>query len=534
MATASSEKILHHSPLDFEGRQANVTLTTHYIAVEYPTKHRHVDPSLEIKPPTTCQVIPLDEVIAVQPHKPSPGKDKFKFRDGGAVYKAIEMQPLNPTSFIIYVVKRVPKHKWRHKMLTFSCKEHQSCSQWIDKIRDVLFTAETEHQYHAYEVLQTYDLSSVDGVVAVGGDGTFSEVLNGLLDRSNADECVQQTFRHIPARPRLRIGVIPAGSTDALVFSTVGTIDAQTSTLQIILGDCVGVDVNALFKKEVFVKYSVTMTSYGYYGDLLADSENLRWMGPKRYNWSGFKTFMSNKAYEGEVAFLPAEKNCGNPRDGVRCFSGCVICQRAGNESELASRTFGRSVSAPTFEPDRWQRIVSKFVTINTLTICCRSPLSPEGMSPNTHLGDGCMDLILVSDCSRFDYLRHLSRIPRAGADQFDFSFVKVFRVREIQFRPAHEEEEEEEHLGESDLEGAAVSLSSAGNSSKSLSSRKSLKSVTSRNSMWNCDGELIPTPHLHIQVHCQLIRMFARGIEDWSKLEPEKCPVCCNPCSRF
>lgn len=55
----------------------------------------------------------------------------------------------------------------------------------------------------------------------------------------------------------------------------------------ILTGDRVGVDVNALYKQQDFVKYSVTMTSYGYYGDLLADSEKLRWMGPKRYNWSG-------------------------------------------------------------------------------------------------------------------------------------------------------------------------------------------------------------------------------------------------------
>ena len=48
-------------------------------------------------------------------------------------------------------------------------------------------------------------------VLCVGGDGTFSEVLNGMLDRVNADEGVDQSFRHQPARPRLHIGVIPAG-----------------------------------------------------------------------------------------------------------------------------------------------------------------------------------------------------------------------------------------------------------------------------------------------------------------------------------
>ena len=29
------------------------------------------------------------------------------------------------------------------------------------------------------------------------------------------------------------------------------------------------------------------MLGYGYMGDLLKDSDTNRWMGPKRYNWSG-------------------------------------------------------------------------------------------------------------------------------------------------------------------------------------------------------------------------------------------------------
>lgn len=50
-----------------------------------------------------------------------------------------------------------------------------------------------------------------NSVVSVGGDGTFSEVLNGLMERTNKDKGVEQNFRHKPARPGVRIGIIPAG-----------------------------------------------------------------------------------------------------------------------------------------------------------------------------------------------------------------------------------------------------------------------------------------------------------------------------------
>ena len=65
-----------------------------------------------------------------------------------------------------------------------------------------------------------------------------------------------------------------------------------------------------------------------------------------------------------------------------------------------------------------WRHISGKFVAINLVTVSCRCSLSPLGMSPFTHIGDGCMDLILVHDCSRTDYLRHLIRIPNRNANQ--------------------------------------------------------------------------------------------------------------------
>lgn len=38
-------------------------------------------------------------------------------------------------------------------------------------------------------------------------------------------------------KPSLRLGMIPTGSTDALVFATNGTTDVQTAAVHIILGE---------------------------------------------------------------------------------------------------------------------------------------------------------------------------------------------------------------------------------------------------------------------------------------------------------
>ena len=65
----------------------------------------------------------------------------------------------------------------------------------------------------------------------VGGDGLFQEVLNGLLSVRGAGGEAGQLAAH------LRLGHIPAGSTDAVAFSLNGTRSQATAALHIALGD---------------------------------------------------------------------------------------------------------------------------------------------------------------------------------------------------------------------------------------------------------------------------------------------------------
>ena len=39
---------------------------------------------------------------------------------------------------------------------------------------------------------------------------------------------------------------------------------------------------------------TIAMVSYGYFGDLMQRSERYRWLGPKRYDISGVRTFLGN------------------------------------------------------------------------------------------------------------------------------------------------------------------------------------------------------------------------------------------------
>ena len=60
-------------------------------------------------------------------------------------------------------------------------------------------------------------------------------------------------------------------------------------------GDMQPLDVCCVKRKKEVLRYSVVMAAYGFFGDVMQDSEKLRWMGPKRYDVAGFKKFMSNR-----------------------------------------------------------------------------------------------------------------------------------------------------------------------------------------------------------------------------------------------
>lgn len=118
-------------------------------------------------------------------------------------------------------------------------------------------------------------------------------------------------------------------------------------------GDSQPIDVCSVHHNNTFLRYSVSLLGYGFYGDLLIDSERKRWMGPTRYDFSGrqpaqeeaeesispalvelssgdgfcasvvgVKTFLSHHYYEGTVSFLPVTDNLASPRDKLKCRSG--------------------------------------------------------------------------------------------------------------------------------------------------------------------------------------------------------------------
>lgn len=320
---------------------------------------------------------------------------------------------------------------------------------------------------HSKEYLLEKDCSGYDGVVCVGGDGMANEVINGVVLRAQKEAGLptsdDQGVSYVQAT--LPVGVIPAGSTDALVCSTTGAHCPVTSALHIAMGTRVKVDLGSIHHGGRLVRFFSGFLSYGFFGDNVQTAEKYRWMGPLRYTWTGWQTFLKNTSYSGQLKVNVPSGEPDRANLGL-CMENCERCS-----------------SAPRTPPhSRRQSTVNysgKLLSLSCSLITNRCCKSRGGFAPFAHLGDGIMDVCLVERSSRTNFLRFLTAVGNSHTrNPFDFSFVRSFRAVSFDFAPQSAESSEQK-----------------------------------RRSVWHCDGEVLSATDIQVSCHCQLLELFAPGI---------------------
>ncbi|KAI6647195.1 Sphingosine kinase 2 [Oopsacas minuta] len=155
----------------------------------------------------------------------------------------------------------------------------------------------TEYKGHALELIKNYDLTTLQGIVCVGGDGTVHEVINGLMRRPDWRNAIK-----MPICP------IPCGSGNALAKTALQEAGEEysvvNSALMAVLGAYVPFDI-ALAETKTEKLYFFMSFSWGMIADSDIESEKLRFLGEIRFTLAGIKCCMINKVYHGILQYLP-------------------------------------------------------------------------------------------------------------------------------------------------------------------------------------------------------------------------------------
>lgn len=216
---------------------------------------------------------------------------------------------------------------------------------------------------------------TLDGVVAIGGDGLFHEIVNGVLELRAANS--------VAMGPGFRIGHIPAGSTDAVACTLNGTRSTFTAAVHVVLGDSVPLDVLRLDPQVGRPDFATCMVSYGFMGDLMAESENLRWLGPMRYELVGARMLAANRSYTARVSYLPPSPSTGRASFSSACHSNCEFCVAGLHEARGHSDGYTAS-AAHIWRAHRDQFVQlpeQAFAGIMLVIMPCRSDKSKKGVA---------------------------------------------------------------------------------------------------------------------------------------------------------
>lgn len=143
----------------------------------------------------------------------------------------------------------------------------------------------SERAGHFKDLTKSYDFTTVDGLVIMGGDGTISEIMNVLVREEQAKAGIDYNDRNTDIKPvHFPIGVIPTGSACGVVKLVHGVNDVCTSTLHIIKGKTSLYNTIGCYNNNTLLGYGVICYGYIMYADLMYDTDvYFRWLRTLRY-----------------------------------------------------------------------------------------------------------------------------------------------------------------------------------------------------------------------------------------------------------
>ena len=153
----------------------------------------------------------------------------------------------------------------------------------------ILEIIKTKYAGHAKNIAHEINLNNYDGLVAIGGDGTLNEIINGMLTRKD--------------EKKVPLGLIPGGSGNSYLHDLKLT-EPLIATNAIIKNKTQAMDV-AKIEIENKIQYSINMIGWGLVTDIGNKAEKYRWLGTSRYT---MLSILEVFTYKSRPATLMMEK----------------------------------------------------------------------------------------------------------------------------------------------------------------------------------------------------------------------------------
>ena len=143
----------------------------------------------------------------------------------------------------------------------------------------------TEYKNHAIKILKEFDIKNYDALFMIGGDGTFHEIVTGIMSRKDQN--------------KIPIGIIPGGSGNSFLYDSniKNPIDIVKKLLKFKKTKVDVIKVKTLNN----ILYSINLVGWGLVTDIGKNAERYRWLGPNRYTIISLIEIIKNKNRRAEL-----------------------------------------------------------------------------------------------------------------------------------------------------------------------------------------------------------------------------------------
>jgi sphingosine kinase len=153
----------------------------------------------------------------------------------------------------------------------------------------------TSNEEHAFQIGKTFDFKKSNAIVCVGGDGLLNETLNGVFDREDWRQVINETA----------FGILPGGSGNGLAAS-LDTLDPTLASFYVVKGNENKLDIFSVIIDDRYRKFGFLSFNFCLVGDVEYEQESYRWIkGYLRYYIAIIKTIAKFKSYSTKLAWLP-------------------------------------------------------------------------------------------------------------------------------------------------------------------------------------------------------------------------------------
>lgn len=236
---------------------------------------------------------------------------------------------------------------------------------------------------HAERLCEISNFDAYDVIVAVGGDGTFHECVNGMMKR-----VLQHGLTPLP------LGLIAAGTGNSFLHE-LGCLKPKTAVQHILRGIHYPIDICKLSFGDGTFCYSFNSIHWGIASKIILTAEKLRWMG-----------------------------------HAMRYTTACFLELITGDKSQLA-KVVVIDENNNRFDYDDWfvVGIANNIVTAS----------KGMKMAPEAKIDDGLIDLLLIKSTSTLNLFDVFRRTY--GGTHTELPYVYYHKARQFSISPYVETE---------------------------------------------------------------------------------------------